>query len=62
MNIDIREPTTAQYSIVLKAQVRDFVGNYGHNLGVWSINVNDTWEFCIALWNKSVEIYQKLNE
>ena len=42
MNIDIREPTIAQYSIDLNVQTRDFVGNHGgHNLGVWSINVND---------------------
>jgi len=60
MNIDIREPTTAQYSIVLKAQVRDFVGNHGgHILGVWSINVNDPLEFCIALRNKSVEFIHR---
>jgi len=56
MNIDIREPTIAQYSIDLNVQTRDFVGNHGgHNLGMWSINVNDPLEFCTALWTKSIE-------
>jgi hypothetical protein len=56
MNIDIHEPTIAQYSINLKVQVRDFVGNHGgHNLGEWSINVNDPLEFCTVLWTKSIE-------
>jgi hypothetical protein len=56
MNVDIHEPTSAQYSIVLKVQVRDFVGNHGgHNLGSWLINVNDPMEFCSTIWSKSIE-------
>ena len=56
MNIDIREPTIAQYSIDLNVQTRDFVGNHGgHNLGSWLINVNDPMEFCSRIWSKSIE-------
>ena len=28
-------------------------------MGVWSINVNDPLEFCVALWNKSVEFIHR---
>ena len=60
MNINISEPTIAQYSFNLNVYTRDFVGNHGrHNLGFWSINVNDPLKFCTALGTKSTEHIQE---
>ena len=56
MNINIGEPTIAQYSITVRAQTRDFIGNHGgSNVGVWTFYVNDPLDLCTALWNKSIE-------
>jgi len=50
MNINIGEPTIAQYSITVRAQTRDFVRNHGgSNVGVGTFNVNDPFDFCAAL-------------
>ena len=52
MNINIGEPTIAQYSITIRAQTRDFIGNHGgSNVGVWTFSVIDPLEFCTSLCN-----------
>ena len=51
MNINIGQPTIAQYNITVRAQTRD----YWVKCGCMTFNVIDPLEFCTALWNKSIE-------
>ena len=50
MNINIGQPTIAQYSITVRAKTRDIIGNHGEsNVGAWIFNVNNPLEFYTAL-------------
>jgi len=57
MNINIGETTISQYSIMIRAQTRDFIGNHGgSNVGVWTFYVNDPLDLCTALWNNQLNM------
>ena len=58
MNIDVREPTNAQYSINFNVQIRDFDGIMDQILGLWTINVKSLRIITIEHHPKRWHIYK----